>query len=87
LPDGIFSSQTSFGIVWKDFELKLFIFYDLLVYFVDILINRNLLYFVDICYIIPILVYCKIKIWQPCPVLLLKCKQIFLFPFPRELIL
>jgi hypothetical protein len=31
LPDGIFSSQTSFGMVWKDFELKLFIFYDHLV--------------------------------------------------------
>jgi hypothetical protein len=61
LPDGLFSNQTpTFGEFWKAFEWKMIISFMTIWYtfWSFALFYGNLLHLVDICYIIPILVYC-----------------------------
>jgi hypothetical protein len=61
LPDGLFSNQPpSFGTFWKAFEWKILISFMTIWYTVwpfD-LFYGNLVYFVCVCQIIPVLVYC-----------------------------
>jgi hypothetical protein len=55
LPDSLFPNQThSFGTFWKAFDWLIFI---LTIWFMYLLCG-HLLYFVALCYIIPILVNC-----------------------------